>query len=278
MPYLGHAPPQCSARPHSDHRGQGPPAGPPRGVRGTDAPPTTPRPAAGSTLAPAEDRALTTHSPKTLVQHAARQLQRLVALTAAVAATAAFAKAPDAMVDLPRFTTPAPVSYATAVPAKAQSYKIAHEQISPDINGDGQADFVNPTGKSARGEDAYGSGHFGASRGGRGHEGVDYVAEAGQQVLAPIAGFVTRVGYAYRDSFDYRYVEITNRMTGYTARVMYVGPEVQVGQTLALGQVIGRAQSLERRYPNGITNHIHLEIARLDGRQLDAARLIPASA
>ncbi len=220
---------------------------------------------------------MTTPSP-TFVQHALRQLQRLVAVTAAVAATAAFAQAPDAIPDLPKITTPAPVSYAAAVPAKAQTYKIAREQITADINGDGHADFANPTGRSARGEDAYGSGHFGASRGGRGHEGVDYVAEAGQQVVAPIAGFVTKVGYAYRDSFDYRYIEITNRLTGYTARVMYVGPEVQVGQTLALGQVIGRAQSLERRYPHGITNHVHLEIARLDGRQLDAARLIPVSA
>jgi len=212
------------------------------------------------------------------MQLAVRQLQRLVAVTAAVAATAAFAKAPDAIPNLPRLETPAPVSYAAAIPARAQTYRIARELTSADINGDGQADFVNPTGKSARGKDAYGSGHFGASRGGRGHEGVDYVAEAGQQVVAPIAGFVTRVGYAYKDSFDYRYVEITNRLTGYTARVMYVGPEVQVGQALALGEVIGRAQSLQARYPNGITNHVHLEIARLDGRHLDCAKLIPTSA
>jgi murein DD-endopeptidase MepM/ murein hydrolase activator NlpD len=212
------------------------------------------------------------------VQHVVRQLRRLVAVTAAVAATAAFAKTPEAMPELPGLNAPSPVSYATALPGKAQSYKLAHEQVTADINGDGQADFVNPTGKSARGKDAYGAGHFGASRGGREHAGVDYVAEAGQQVVAPIAGFVTRVGFAYKDSADYRYVEITNRLTGYSARVMYVGPEVHVGQTLALGQVIGRAQSLERRYPHGITNHIHLEIARLDGRQLDAARLIPVNA
>jgi murein DD-endopeptidase MepM/ murein hydrolase activator NlpD len=219
---------------------------------------------------------VTTPSPN-FVRLAARQLRRLVALTAVVAATAAFAKAPETMPALAQGEAARPVSYAVAVPAKA-SYRIAQDITLSDINGDGEADFANPTGKAPRGKDAYGSGHFGASRTGHIHEGVDYVAEAGQQVVAPIAGFVTKVGYAYRDSYDFRYIEITNRMTGYTARVMYVGPEVQVGQTLALGQPIGRAQSLTRRYPNGITNHVHLEIARLGGRQIDASRVIPVSA
>jgi murein DD-endopeptidase MepM/ murein hydrolase activator NlpD len=154
---------------------------------------------------------------------------------------------------------------------------VVHERQGADINGDGTPDFVNPTGKAPRGQDAYGSGEFGASRTGHTHAGVDYVSQAGQQVLAPIAGFVTRVGYAYRDSAHYRYVEITNRMTGYTARVMYVGPEVREGQALALGQPIGHAQTLQTRYPS-ITDHVHLEIARLGGRQVDAAHLIPVSA
>ena len=220
---------------------------------------------------------MTTPSP-TLAQRACRQLRRLVAVTAAVAATAAFAKAPEAMPEMAEAQAHKPVSYAVGIPAKAAGYRIVHQDAAADINGDGQADFANPTGKGPRGKDAYGSGHFGASRTGHVHEGVDYVAEAGQEVMAPIAGFVTRVGYAYKDSYDFRYIEITNRSTGYTARVMYVGPEVQVGQALALGQVIGRAQSLQRRYPRGITNHVHLEIARLGGRQLDATRLIPLTA
>lgn len=218
---------------------------------------------------------MTTPSP---IQRACRQLRRLVAVTAAVAATAAFAKVPETMPEMAGAEAHKPVSYASAVPARAAGYRIAHQDATADINGDGQADFANPTGRSPRGKDAYGSGHFGASRTGHIHAGVDYVADAGQTVIAPIAGFVTRVGYAYKDSHDYRYVEITNRTTGYMARVMYVGPEVQVGQALALGQTIGRAQNLQRRYPRGITNHVHLEIARLGGRQLDASRLIPLTA
>ena len=144
-----------------------------------------------------------------------------------------------------------------------------------DVNGDGQADFVNPTGMGPRGKDAYGSGAFGASRGGRGHAGVDYVASAGQRVYAPIGGIITRIGQPYSDDANFRYVEITNPQIGYKARVMYVGPEVREGERVNLGEEIGRAQTLQRRYPRGITDHVHLEIARLDGRTMNAATLVP---
>ena len=50
---------------------------------------------------------------------------------------------------------------------------------------------------------------------------------------------------------------------------------VQEGETVALGEEIGRAQTLQRRYPRGITDHVHLEIARLNGRTVNAATLIP---
>jgi murein DD-endopeptidase MepM/ murein hydrolase activator NlpD len=227
-----------------------------------------------------------------------RFLRRLTALTGVVALAAAFADAPhfsQALAAVPESTGSSTRVHATLHPASAYrtpsttgpaafkpvpwaaAYNVVHERQGADINGDGTPDFVNPTGKAPRGQDAYGSGEFGASRTGHTHAGVDYVSQAGQQVLAPIAGFVTRVGYAYRDSAHYRYVEITNRMTGYTARVMYVGPEVREGQALALGQPIGHAQTLQTRYPS-ITDHVHLEIARLGGRQVDAAHLIPVSA
>ena len=219
-----------------------------------------------------------------------RFFRRLTALTAVVALTAAFAEAPQfsgALAAVPQPAAGPSKGYATLGPAAATSafkpvpwsaaYKVVHERQGADINGDGKPDFVNPTGKAPRGSDAYGSGEFGASRTGHIHAGVDYVSQAGQQVLAPIAGFVTRVGYAYKDSAHYRYVEITNRLTGYTARVMYVGPEVYEGQALALGQPIGHAQTLQTRYPS-ITDHVHLEIARVGGRQVDAAALIPVSA
>ena len=145
-----------------------------------------------------------------------------------------------------------------------------------DVTGDGQPDFANPTGLGPRGKDAYGSGEFGAVRTGHIHAGVDYVASAGQRVFAPISGHVTRIGHPYADDATFRYVEITNPRLGYKARVMYVGPQVREGEEIALGEEIGRAQTLQRRYPRGITDHVHLEIARLNGRTMNAAVLVPA--
>ena len=181
---------------------------------------------------------------------------------------------------------------AQAAPAAAAAYKVAVKMPSAgytvlgpgatlplargaDVNGDGQADFANPTGLSPRGKDAYGSGEFGASRTGHIHAGVDYVASAGQRVYAPIAGVVTRIGHPYSDDASFRYVEITNPQLGYKARVMYVGPQVQEGERIHLGEEIGRAQTLQRRYPRGITDHVHLEIARLNGGAMNAAQLVP---
>lgn len=148
-----------------------------------------------------------------------------------------------------------------------------------DLDGDGAADIVNPTGQAPRGEDAYGEGAFKASRdgGSRAHAGVDYVADAGQAVLAPISGFVTRIGFPYSNNESLRYVEITNPALRISARVFYVEAQVVVGQTVRLGTPIGVAQTLQARYPRGITDHVHLEVAdAVSGRKLDAATLIHA--
>ena len=144
-----------------------------------------------------------------------------------------------------------------------------------DVDGDGQPDFANPTGRAVRSCDDFGCGAFGSSRdgGARRHEGVDYDASAGQAVDAPISGFVSKIGEAYVDDGRYRFVEITNPALRYTARVFYVDPSVSDGQAVHLGQAIGVAHSLQPRYP-GITNHVHLEIGRLGGPRVDCARLI----
>jgi murein DD-endopeptidase MepM/ murein hydrolase activator NlpD len=147
-----------------------------------------------------------------------------------------------------------------------------------DLDGDGQPDVANPTGRAPRAVDAYGEGRFHASRdgGSREHEGVDYVAVAGQVVEAPISGYVAKIGYAYPDDTSLRYVEIDNPALHITARAFYVDPSVQVGDAVAIGRPIGQAHTLQRKYPDGITDHIHLEIADGRGRKLDAERLIVA--
>jgi murein DD-endopeptidase MepM/ murein hydrolase activator NlpD len=147
-----------------------------------------------------------------------------------------------------------------------------------DLDGDGAADFANPTGKAIRGHDAYGEGEFGASRDGgvRRHEGVDFMAAAGQAVDAPISGYVTKIGFAYADDANLKFVEITNPALHYAARVFYVDPEVQVGQTVALGTEIGRHHTLAEKYPGDMTDHVHLEILDKHGRRIDGSEVITA--
>lgn len=144
-----------------------------------------------------------------------------------------------------------------------------------DIDGDGAADFANPTGGAPRGHDDFGDGFFGARRdgGSRAHEGVDYVATAGQDVHAPMSGYVTKIGYAYAGDTELKFVEITNPALGYAARAFYVTPGVEIGQTVRLGQPIGKVESLQDHYP-GITNHVHLEILAPGGDRVNAAQLI----
>jgi biotin carboxyl carrier protein len=144
-----------------------------------------------------------------------------------------------------------------------------------DIDGDGAPDFANPTGAAPRGHDDFGDGYFGARRdgGSRDHEGVDYQAAAGQDVRAPMSGYVTKVGYAYAGDTDLKFVEITNPALGYAARAFYVTPTVELGQTVRLGQSVGKVESLQGHYP-GITNHVHLEILAPGGDRVNAAGLI----
>jgi hypothetical protein len=172
--------------------------------------------------------------------------------------------------DLARFT--AMKSHVT--PAKIQ--KLVWE--GADIDGDGAPDFANPTGQPMREHDAYGEGEFGASRdgGARRHEGVDYDATPGQNVVAPISGFVSKIGYAYAGDLDLKFVEVTNPALGYVARVFYVDPSVEVGQAVRVGGVVGTAHSLQTKYPDGMTNHIHTELSGPDRHNLDATRVIVA--
>lgn len=147
-----------------------------------------------------------------------------------------------------------------------------------DIDGDGQPDFANPTGHDTRKTDAYGCGEFGARRdgGARRHEGVDFMADADQPLVAPISGYVSKIGFAYPGDSLLKFVEITNPALHYTARVFYIDPQVELGRAVHVGQPIGVHHTLEQRYPGGMTDHVHLEIIDNRGERIDATRLITA--
>src|ERR1041384_631590 len=94
----------------------------------------------------------------------------------------------------------------------------------------------------ARGRDAWGGGHFGAGRGGRLHQGVDFVARAGDDILSPIDGNIVRMAAPYKNDFRFTgvVVEGTGPWAGVEVKVFYVqgyrsGP-VNVGEKLGVAQ------------------------------------------
>lgn len=119
-----------------------------------------------------------------------------------------------------------------------------------------------------RGVDDWGSGEFGASRGDRTHNGIDYACEPGTEVCAPVSGVVSKFGYCYRDDLSFRYVQIADSL-GWAHRVFYVEPreDLEIGDRVEHGEIIGKSQKLGDRYP-GITEHVHYEI-KCDGVFID---------
>ena len=168
-------------------------------------------------------------------------------------------------------TAPVAISQPSAAPA-------ADTPAGVDLDEDGRYDLAWPLTLGQRGEDAYGSGAFGASRDGgrRRHNGLDLVAPVGAPIRAPISGIVTRVGQAYSGEPELQFVEITSPTTRYSARVFYVGPSRAPGAQVTAGEIIGRAQDLGRRYASGMTNHVHVEFADRRGAVLDPSAVLPA--
>ena len=111
-----------------------------------------------------------------------------------------------------------------------------------------------------RGTDSHGSGAFGASRGSRKHNGVDFAAQPNSGVRSVCAGEVTKLGYPYADDLGFRYIQITD-VDGYDVRYFYVKPLIKEGDHISCDEVIGHVQDLDQRY-KGITPHIHFEVKK----------------
>ena len=132
-----------------------------------------------------------------------------------------------------------------------------------------------------RGPDRWGSGEYGASRdrGRRRHRGVDLVCEAGDVILSPVSGTVTKIGYPYDPNGPKghkRYVQVTDD-DGLHHRFFYTDALADVGLQIETGQPLAKAQGLQDIYP-GITDHIHYEIKRPDGSFIDPTPMVMGNA
>lgn len=213
-------------------------------------------------------------SPGTLIAQVAHLMASLAFSRVAVIAAIGLGLAGGAALGgrAEAVTAPVPHSQSLAAPA-------GDTPDGVDLDEDGRTDLAWPLTLGQRGEDAYGSGAFGASRDGgrRRHNGLDLVAPVGAPIRAPLSGIVTRVGQAYAGDPELQFVEITSPVTRYSARVFYVGPSRAPGAQVIAGEIIGRAQDLGRRYASGMTNHVHVEFANRRGAVLDPLAVLPAS-
>lgn len=121
-----------------------------------------------------------------------------------------------------------------------------------------------------RGRDAQGCGYFGASRGGRAHNGIDFASCPGTPVAALSPGKVTKLGYPYADKLEFRYVEVTDP-DGLRCRYFYVRPSVSVGQDVRVGDTLGTVQMLPYA---GIEQHYHFEVMKGRGEYLDPIKYL----
>lgn len=120
--------------------------------------------------------------------------------------------------------------------------------------------LLNPTGKGIR-SDSAGDGHWQARRGDRLHKGIDLLCNPGQDVVAPLAGFVTRIAFPYGDDLSWKGVVIQGDWC--RIKLYYLDPFVGAGKQVYRGEPIGKAQNISLRYGGEMRAHIHLEFEEI---------------
>ena len=147
--------------------------------------------------------------------------------------------------------------------------------------------YANPTGRPVRKKDVYGEGHYGASRGSRTHDGVDYEALAGLPVKSPMSGRVTRISKPYATGVDANVLSglQIESSDGTTCKIWYLAPTPGiVGTLVRAGDKIGIAKSLQARYPpkrpplgnvGQMTDHVHVRIFSKAGASINPSAVIP---
>ena len=122
--------------------------------------------------------------------------------------------------------------------------------------------MISPTGLGIR-NDSEGFGHFGAKRGTKLHRGTDYLAIAGQDIVAPFDMVLSRYSNA-SDKFA-RESGIKWQTPVGSGRMWYFTPKPDlIGTFVSKGTVIGTALDLIPYYGPNILSHIHFQINSFD--------------
>jgi hypothetical protein len=117
-----------------------------------------------------------------------------------------------------------------------------------------------------RGNDKWGSGFFGASRGNRPHLGVDVKTTPGERIYAPADMWIERTSNPYSTgSYSGLKFRMSSNSRTFVGRVFYVLPNSEVvGLEVKQGQFIGTAQDISKKYP-GMINHAHWQLKQTEG-------------
>lgn len=116
----------------------------------------------------------------------------------------------------------------------------------------------SPTGKGIR-SDAAGDGNYGARRGDRVHNGVDYLCDEGQDIVAPFNMRILRVANPNATTPLSGIKWAYGRSEG---KMFYFKPDpTLINKNVSEGQVIGKAQSCSFHYGDPkMQDHIHFQI------------------
>lgn len=118
--------------------------------------------------------------------------------------------------------------------------------------------MISPTSKGIR-SDSEGDGRYGASRGSRRHNGVDFECDKGQDILAPHDMVIVRESFPKAGSPMTGIAWKNGKSTG---RLWYFRPTASlIGKAVKEGDVIGVAQSVSEDYglPN-MKDHVHYRV------------------
>ena len=128
--------------------------------------------------------------------------------------------------------------------------------------------MISPTGNGIRSHDEHGFGAYGKPRAGSDnhgvkkiHEGTDFIAIPGQDIVAPTRGFVMRLKYPYGSPVKgVMFSGIFVRSTDFEWTLFYFDPlRAIINTEIVRGQLIGKAQDISIKY-SGITPHVHFQI------------------